>query len=135
MENEIIQSLLAEKTKLEQEFSELDAQARNIEIGKERIRGAYIVIVDQLKKFGVIKDEATTSNTSETETPKEEVKQKTTKKSTEKKVEQPKESKKEKVMGLTPEEIEKINKAVTKSDMKDENGNDIPEYLQSEYNK
>ena len=86
MENEIIQSLLAEKTKLEQEFSELDAQARNIEIGKERIRGAYIVIVDQLKKFGVIKDEATTSNTTETETPKEEVKQKTTKKSTEKKV-------------------------------------------------
>ena len=85
MENEIIQSLLAEKTKLEQEFSELDAQARNIEIGKERIRGAYIVIVDQLKKFGVIKDEATTSSTSETETPKEEVKQKTTKKSTEKK--------------------------------------------------
>lgn len=140
MENEIIQSLLAEKTKLEQKFSELDVQARNIEIDKERIRGAYIVIVDQLKKFGIIKDgtvaeETPKGETPKEETPKEEVKQKTTKKSTEKKVEQPKESKKEKVIGLTPEEIEKINKAVTKSDIKDENGNDIPEYLQSEYNK
>lgn len=147
MENEVIKSLLEEKTKLEQEFNELDAQERNIAVGKERIRGAYIVIVDQLKKFGVIKDEApqeqpkqTAEKPAETK-PKAEAKPKTQKKVVEMKPEQPKEEKKaeekkEKVVaGLTPEEIKKINEAVTKPGVKDDNGNEIPEYLQPEYNK
>lgn len=152
MENEVIKSLLEEKTKLEQEFNELDAQERNIAVGKERIRGAYIVIVDQLKKFGVIKDEAQQEQPKQTaEKPAEtkqkaEVKPKTQKKVVEMKPEQPKEEKKaeekkvdekkEKVVaGLTPEEIKKINEAVTKPGVKDDNGNEIPEYLQPEYNK
>lgn len=142
MENEVIKSLLEEKTKLEQEFNELDAQERNIAVGKERIRGAYIVIVDQLKKFGVIKDEAqqeqpkqTAEKSAETKQ-KADVKQKTQKKVVEMKPEQPKDEKKEKVVaGLTPEEIKKINEAVTKPGVKDDNGNEIPEYLQPEYNK
>ena len=147
MENEVIKSLLEEKTKLEQEFNELDAQERNIAVGKERIRGAYIVIVDQLKKFGVIKDEAQQEQPKQTaEKPDEtkqkaEVKPKTQKKVVEMKQAEPKEEKKEEekkekvVAGLTPEEIKKINEAVTKPGVKDDNGNEIPEYLQPEYNK
>lgn len=143
MENEVIKSLLEEKSKLEQEFTNLETQENNIRIGKERIRGAYIVVIDQLKKFGVIKDDNTataesvedkaeskTEDTKVEDTAPKEVKEskpKTTKK--------PAEKKEKVVAGLTPEEIEKINKVVPKQNMKDDNGNEIPEYLQTEYNK
>ena len=41
----------------------------------------------------------------------------------------------EKKTNIKKETILSLAEKLQKSDMKDENGNDIPEYLQSEYNK
>ena len=157
VENEILKSLEEEKTKLESDFTiytgqlkqleenmasiekEYKTKRENLEVNIERIRGAYRVVYDQLKKFGAITDEQQVEVTTEqpvtekAEEVKEEVKKevKENNKSVDKKSVKSKSTTKEKVVaGLTKEEIDKINKAVSKSVVTDENGNEIPEYLQ-----
>lgn len=160
--NEILKSLEEEKTKLESDFTiytgqlkqldenmasveqEYKTKRESLEVTIERIRGAYKVVYDQLTKFGAIKEEepkqeaVAEAPTQEAvaEEPKQEEKLKTTKTSA-KKAEKKEEPKKDEKVGssLTPEEIEKINKAVKKPEVKTVNGNEIPEYLQQEYNK
>ena len=152
-DNEIIKSMKAELVVKENEFNQIIAETKKLDSdytlrkqqlddAREQIRGAYTALYMQLQKFGV--NVETTTTTSE-QTPKQEsiqttadeeikkdVKSKTTKSSKQKKDE----SKTEKVVaGLTPDEIAKINQAVPFKDATDENGNVIPEYLQSEYNK
>ena len=151
--NEILKSLEEEKTKLESDFTiytgqlkqldenmasveqEYKTKRESLEVTIERIRGAYKVVYDQLTKFGAIKEEEPKQETV-AEEPKQEEKSKTTKTSA-KKAEKKEEPKKDEKVGssLTPEEIEKINKAVKKPEVKTVNGNEIPEYLQQEYNK
>lgn len=150
--NEILKSLEEEKTKLESDFTiytgqlkqldenmasveqEYKTKRESLEVTIERIRGAYKVVYDQLTKFGAIKEEP--KQEAVAEEPKQEEKSKTTKTSV-KKTEKKEEPKKDEKVGssLTPEEIEKINKAVKKPEVKTVNGNEIPEYLQQEYNK
>lgn len=137
-ENEF-NSYTEELRRLEDEMKTIqhnyETQKQNLTANIERVRGAYTVVYNQLKKFGAIKEEPVEQPKQE-EKSKQEEKPKAPKKTAEKKSEEPKEEKKEKVVaGLTKEEIEKINKAVTKPDVKDDKGNEIPEYLQTEYNK
>lgn len=156
--NDILKSLEEEKARLENEFKiydgqlkqlednmasvkhEYEVQKENLTTNIERIRGAYTVVYNQLDKFGAIVKEQPISQTEEQckdkdknnkneEKVKEDTKSKTTKKSTSSKVE----NKEEKSSALTQDEIDKINKAVTNN--KDANGNEIPEYLKSEYKK
>lgn len=156
-DNEILKSLEEEKTKLESDFTiytgqlkqldenmasveqEYKTKRESLEVTIERIRGAYKVVYDQLTKFGAIKEEVPATTNAEVVEPKQEEKPKSTKSSSkkvEKKEEPKKEIQDEKVKtSLTPEEIEKINKAVKKPEVKTVKGNEIPEYLQQEYNK
>lgn len=159
---EILKSIQEEMTKKEQEFSLVENEIKTLEENysvrmkqlleaKEQIRGAYTALHIQLEKFkkeDEKKEEPkqeepkqeepylTDTETTIKEAPKKEpVKIKTTKK-TEKKEEPKTETPKEKVVaGLTPEEIAKINQAVTGPKATDNNGNEIPDYLQTEYNK
>ena len=152
---EILKSIQEEMTKKEQEFTLVENEIKTLEENynvrmkqlleaKEQIRGAYTALHIQLEKFK--KDDekkeepylTDTETTIKEEPKKEPIKVKTTKKTekVEKKEEPKTETPKEKVVaGLTPEEIAKINQAVTTPNKKDNNGNEIPDYLQTEYNK
>ena len=119
---------------------EYEMKKESLKANIERIRGAYTLVYNQLKKFGAIKEEvpeATAETPVETpvETKPEEKKQEEKSKSVKKTSAKKEEPKEKATAGLTKEEIEKINKAVTKPATKDVNGNEIPEYLQQEYNK
>lgn len=159
---EILKSIQEEMTKKEQEFNLVENEIKTLEENynvrmkqlldaKEQIRGAYTALHIQLEKFK--KDDEKVEEpkqeepylTDEKTTIKAEPKKdktpvnikKTTAKKTEPKQETPKqeEPKERVVAGLTPEEIAKINQAVTNPKAKDSNGNEIPDYLQTEYNK
>ena len=149
---EILKSIQEEMTKKEQEFNLVENEIKTLEENynvrmkqlldaKEQIRGAYTALYLQLEKFKKDDEKKEEPYLTDTETTireepkKEPVKIKTSKK-VEKKEEPKKEEPKEKInVGLTPEEIAKINKAVTKPKAIDNNGNEIPDYLQTEYNK
>ena len=153
--NEILKSIKEEMATKEQEFNkvinELNileqnyvAQKSQLEASKEQIRGAYTVLYRQYEKFA--KADTTTPEVENVQEenkpepveepkavePKKEIKPKTTK-STSKET---KTTKNEKTAaGLTPEEIAKINKTIPKTNVVDEKGNEVPDYLQSEYKK
>lgn len=147
-ENEILKSIKEEMEIKEKEFnqviSELTTLEQNytvrkaqLEDSKEQIRGAYTALYRQLEKFSKVPDENnnvnTTSNTNSksidtTNTPKKETKSKVTTNTTKTKQEKT-------VAGLTPEEIAKINNTIPQANVVDNNGNEIPDYLKSEYNK
>ena len=147
-ENEILKSIKEEMEIKEKEFnqviSELTTLEQNytvrkaqLEDSKEQIRGAYTALYRQLEKFSKVPDENnnvnTTSNTSSksidtTNTPKKETKSKVTTNTTKTKQEKT-------AAGLTPEEIAKINNTIPQANVVDNNGNEIPDYLKSEYNK
>jgi hypothetical protein len=154
---EILKSMKADMDKKEQEFNTVlnelkvleenyTARKKQLLEAKEQIRGAYTALYEQYTKFVKEEDKPTdtpvgaaTQTVADkveekpvTEIPKKESKPKVTKQ-----VNKTEETKSEEkvVAGLTPEEIAKINKAVTKPNVKDEKGNEIPEYLQPEYNK
>ena len=126
--------VVSELTTLEQNYTVRKAQ---LEDSKEQIRGAYTALYRQLEKFSKVPDENnnvnTTSNTNSksidtTNTPKKETKSKVTTNTTKTKQEKT-------AAGLTPEEIAKINNTIPQANVVDNNGNEIPDYLKSEYNK
>lgn len=157
--NEILKSIKEEMTTKEQEFNkvinELNileqnyvAQKSQLEASKEQIRGAYTVLYRQYEKFAKVDTTSEVENAQKVDKsepveeqkveeqkvvePKKETKPKTTK-STSKET---KTTKNEKTAtGLTPEEIAKINNTIPKTNVVDEKGNEVPDYLQSEYKK
>ena len=153
--NEILKSIKEEMTTKEQEFNkvinELNileqnyvAQKSQLEASKEQIRGAYTVLYRQYEKFAKVdtttpeienaQEESKSEPVEEQKVvePKKETKPETTK-STSKET---KTTKNEKTTtGLTPEEIAKINNTIPKTNVVDEKGNEVPDYLQSEYKK
>ncbi len=153
--NEILKSIKEEMATKEQEFNkvinELNileqnyvAQKSQLEASKEQIRGAYTVLYRQYEKFAKVdtttleienaQEESKSEPVGEQKVvePKKETKPKTTK-STSKET---KTTKNEKTTaGLTPEEIAKINNTIPKTNVVDEKGNEVPDYLQSEYKK
>lgn len=160
MEEEILKSIKEEMEVKEKEFNqvmgELSTLEQNytvrktqLEDSKEQIRGAYTALYRQLEKFS----KTTNNSTPTTSTPKstttnnvenmksntttntETTKSTTTKKEPKNKSTQIKPSTTQVVAGLTPEEIAKINKAIPKTGVVDSNGNEVPDYLQEEYNK
>ena len=148
--NEIIKSLQEEMAQKEKEYNlygsqlkqlnqemediknEYNTKKASLEANIERVRGAYTVIYNQLKKFGVIQEtQPTEKEVKVDEKVKTETKSKAVKKATDVKSEK----KSEKDSGLTKEEIDKISKAVSNNNVKDANGNVVPDYLQAEYKK
>lgn len=140
-----------ELEKLEQEHTTFEqnylARKAQLEAGREQIRGSYTALYRQLEKFAKDElpkpDQAEPQNENKVseESSTQEVKQpepakaepKPTKKSTKK--EQPSQPKEKVVAGLTAEEIAKINSAIPQPGKVDDKGNEIPDYLQTEYDK
>lgn len=146
--------VISELNTLEQNYV---ARKTQLESSKEQIRGAYTALYRQLEKFSkepittttdssdTNKSENTKSTTSQTNivttkpvtqkttSKKADTKQPDTTNATTNSVELNKNEKS--VVSLTPEEIAKINKTIPKASTTDSNGNEIPDYLQSEYNK
>lgn len=146
--NEVITELAT----LEQNYSVRKTQLEN---SKEQIRGAYTALYRQLEKFSKGNSSETKQNetTTPVSTPTAKAVAPTTKTTTKKststksenkqldttnnqtKSEEPATKTEKSVGSLTPEEIAKINKTIPKSTTTDNNGNEIPDYLQAEYNK
>lgn len=139
--NDVLKSIKEEMEIKEKEFNQVvdeltileqnyKTRKTQLESAKEQIRGAYTALYQQLQKFAA--DQLSKPEIKQVELEQEvkkDIKPKATKSTK-------KETSTEKVVaGLTPEEIAKINKAVPQQNMKDSNGNDIPDYLQQEYNK
>ena len=152
---EILKSMMEEMQTKEEEFNRVVAELNTLEENyaarkqqlldaREQIRGAYTALHIQYEKFKAPEEQAE-PNVGQNIV--EKIVENVDKKKEEPKVEKKKEPKKvekkdkkeepkEKVVaGLTPEEIAKINQAVTQPGKKDDKGNEIPEYLQPEFNK
>lgn len=154
---EILKSMMEEMQTKEEEFNRVVAELNTLEENyaarkqqlldaREQIRGAYTALHIQYEKFKAPEEQAepkadigktvvakvVENAESKVEEPKVEKKKEVKKAEKKDKKEEPKENV---VAGLTPEEIDKINKAVTQPGKKDEKGNEIPEYLQPEFNK
>lgn len=151
---EILKSMEDEMRIKEEEFNKVVAELNTLEENyavrkqqlldaREQIRGAYTALHIQYEKFKkqdepkadigkTVVAKVVENAESKAEEPKVEKKKEVKKAEKKDKKEEPKENV---VAGLTPEEIDKINKAVTQPGKKDERGNEIPEYLQPEFNK
>lgn len=152
---EILKSMMEEMQTKEEEFNRVVAELNTLEENyaarkqqlldaREQIRGAYTALHIQYEKFKAPEEQAepkvgqnivekiVENVDKKKEEPKVEKKKEPKKVEKKDKKEEPKENV---VAGLTPEEIDKINKAVTQPGKKDERGNEIPEYLQPEFNK
>ena len=147
----IFNQIRLELEKLEQEHTTFEqnylARKTQLEAGREQVRGSYTALYRQLEKFA--KDELPQpeqaepqddnkaqgeSKTLEENQPEPaKTEPKPTKRSTKK--EQSGQPKEKVVAGLTAEEIAKINSAIPQQGKVDDNGNEIPDYLQTEYNK
>lgn len=147
----IFNQIRLELEKLEQEHTTFEqnylARKTQLEAGREQVRGSYTALYRQLEKFA--KDELPQPEQSkpqddnkvqeeskaleENQPQPTKTEPKSTKKSTKK--EQLSQPKEKVVAGLTAEEIAKINSAIPQPGKVDDNGNEIPDYLQIEYDK
>ena len=136
--NTILKAIEEDLVKYKNDFVLVENQIQDLVDKREQIRGAYTALYNQYIKFKENSSEP--ENNVEKESVKEDIK-----KSVEEADEKPKRNRKSKeekpevkervVAGLSKEEIEKINQAIPQPNMKDSNGNEIPSYLQTEYNK
>ena len=146
MESEILQSILEEmnrqKTKYTEVVNEINQKASQIEqlkidirqlsTQKDQTAGQYTALYNQYQKF--MKKDVATSVSSETVTETNSIENNKEDSTPAPDSIEPTPVKKNKTSKLSKAEIEKLKK-VTETSAVDNKGNEIPEYLTSEYSK